>query len=232
MAAPSLGRLVKRNAEIEEMIKIQIAVLKIDVVYGGSLMANRGEEYKKKCQMFIDSTSENFTKFKDEMENFCNNQPDTVDDKEKFKSSLKQLESKLSSMVDQFEIIGNNFQSSMTNSLQKFSQIVGDYKNYLDTAAKYPTQMLGENLEEAAETLRKKRRDYRRSGSPMLKEISQASDQAKDNAATSIKEIRDALATFKTTMRNLGFETKESLEILGKFQENFDETVDRFVPGQ
>lgn len=232
MAAPSLGRLVKRNAEIEEMIKIQIAVLKIDVVYGGSLMANRGEEYKKKCQMFIDSTSENFTKFKDEMENFCNNQPDTVDDKEKFKSSLKQLESKLSSMVDQFEIIGNNFQSSMTNSLQKFSQIVGDYKNYLDTAAKYPTQMLGENLEEAAETLRKKRRDYRKSGSPMLKEISQASDQAKDNAATSIKEIRDALATFKTTMRNLGFETKESLEILGKFQENFDETVDRFVPGQ
>lgn len=232
MAAPSLGRLVKRNAEIEELIKIQIAVLKIDVVYGGSLMANRGEEYKKKCQMFIDSTSENFTKFKDEMENFCNNQPDTVDDKEKFKSSLKQLESKLSSMVDQFEIIGNNFQSSMTNSLQKFSQIVGDYKNYLDTAAKYPTQMLGENLEEAAETLRKKRRDYRKSGSPMLKEISQASDQAKDNAATSIKEIRDALATFKTTMRNLGFETKESLEILGKFQENFDETVDRFVPGQ
>lgn len=232
MTAPSLGRLVKRNAEIEEMIKIQIAVLKIDVVYGGSLMANRGEEYKKKCQMFIDSTSENFTKFKDEMENFCNNQPDTVDDKEKFKSSLKQLESKISSMVDQFEIIGNNFQSSMTNSLQKFSQIVGDYKNYLDTAAKYPTQMLGENLEEAAETLRKKRRDYMRSGSPMLKEISQASDQAKDNAATSIKEIRDALATFKTTMRNLGFETKESLEILGKFQENFDETVDRFVPGQ
>lgn len=232
MAAPSLGRLVKRNAEIEELIKIQIAVLKIDVVYGGSLMANRGEEYKKKCQMFIDSTSKNFTKFKNEMENFCNNQPDTVDDKEKFKSSLKQLESKISSMVDQFGIIGNNFQSSMTNSLQKFSQIVGDYKNYLDTAAKYPTQMLGENLEEAAETLRKKRRDYRRSGSPMLKEISQASDQAKDNAATSIKEIRDALATFKTTMRNLGFETKESLEILGKFQENFDETVDRFVPGQ